>query len=48
MGLLMLVGFAGAVIVLGFLSCLAGRASERNHIRKARSEFEDWRWCTRR
>jgi hypothetical protein len=41
MELLMLIGFAGAVILLGFLSCLAGGSSERSHMRRGRGEIED-------
>lgn len=48
MEILMLIGFAGVVITLGFLSCLAGGTSEGRHVRSARGEFEDWRWCARR
>ena len=43
MELLMLIGFAGAVILLGFLSCVAGGSSERNHMRRGRGENSDRR-----
>lgn len=33
MGLMILIGFAGVVILLGFLSCLAGGPSEGSHMR---------------
>lgn len=48
MELLMLIGFAGAVVLLGFLSCLAGGSSEGTHIRRGRAEAEDRRWRARR
>lgn len=48
MELLMLVGFAGAVILLGFLSCLAGGSSERNHMRGGRGDMPAPKWRTRR
>jgi hypothetical protein len=48
MELLMLIGFVGAVITLAFLSCATGNTTEGQHIRSARGEFEDWRWCARR
>ena len=41
MELLMLIGFAGAVILLGFLSCLAGGSSEGSHMRRGRGEIDD-------
>ena len=41
MELLMLIGFAGAVILLGFLSCLAGGSSEGRHMRGGRGEIDD-------
>jgi hypothetical protein len=44
MELLMLIGFAGAVILLGFLSCLAGGSSEASHLRRARGEFQNPKW----
>jgi hypothetical protein len=48
MELLMLIGFAGAVVLLGFLSCLAGGSSERKHIRGGRSEMPAPKWPARR
>jgi hypothetical protein len=49
MGLLMLIGFAGAVVLLGFLSCLAGGSSERKHMRGGgRSEMPAPKWPPRR
>jgi hypothetical protein len=48
MELLMLIGFAGAVILLGFLSCLAGGTSEGNHIRRERGEIDDRKRHARR
>ena len=49
MGLLMLIGFAGAVVLLGFLSCLAGGSSERKHMRgDGRSEMPAPKWPARR
>ncbi len=48
MELLMLIGFAGAVITLAIMSCAAGSTTEGHHIRSAKGEFEDWRWCARR
>jgi hypothetical protein len=49
MGLLMLIGFAGAVVVLGFLSCLAGSSSERKHMRSGgRGEMPAPKWPARR
>jgi hypothetical protein len=48
MELLMLIGFAGAVIVLGFLSCLAGGNSEGSHMRRGRGEIGDRKSRTRR
>jgi hypothetical protein len=47
MELLMLIGFAGAVILLGFLSCLAG-GSERNHMRRGRGEIREQKSPARR
>ncbi len=47
MGLLMLIGFAGAVVLLGFLSCLAGASSERKHMR-GRNEMPEPKWPSRR
>jgi hypothetical protein len=41
MELLMLIGFAGAVILLGFLRCLAGGSSEGKHLRQGRGDLED-------
>ncbi len=48
MELLMLIGFAGAVILLGFLSCLAGGSSEGTHMRRGRDGAEDPKWGARR
>jgi hypothetical protein len=48
MEILMLIGFAGAIILLGFLSCLAGGTSEGRHLRRGRNEFENPKWPTRR
>ena len=48
MELLMLIGFAGAVILLGFLSCLAGGSSEGTHMRRGRGGAEDPKWGARR
>ena len=48
MELLMLIGFAGAVILLGFLSCLAGGSSERNHMRRGRGEISEQKSPARR
>jgi hypothetical protein len=48
MELLMLIGFAGAVILLGFLSCLAGGTSDGNHLRRGRGEFDNPKWRARR
>jgi hypothetical protein len=47
MGLLMLIGFGGAIIVLGFLSCLAGGSSERKHMRNG-SDMPEPKWQRRR
>ena len=47
MGLLMLIGFSGAIIVLGFLSCLAGGSSERKHMRNG-SDMPEPKWPPRR
>lgn len=44
MELLMLVGFAGGVILLGFLSCVAGGSSGRSNARGSRGEFRDIKW----
>jgi hypothetical protein len=44
MGLLMLIGFAGAVVVLGFLSCLAGGSSERKHMRGGDGDMPAPKW----
>jgi hypothetical protein len=41
MELIMLIGFAGAVILLGFLSCLAGGSSEGSHMRRGSGEIDD-------
>jgi hypothetical protein len=46
MGLLMLIGFVGAIIVLGFLSCLAGGSSEERHLRNG-SEMPAPKWPRR-
>ncbi|HXR26215.1 MAG TPA: hypothetical protein VN742_12685 [Candidatus Binataceae bacterium] len=48
MGLLMLIGFAGAIVVLGFLSCLVGGSSERKHMRGGTSDMPAPKWPTRR
>jgi hypothetical protein len=48
MELLILLGFAGVVIVLGFLSCLAGGTSEGNHMRDRRADEPRAKWPTRR
>jgi hypothetical protein len=48
MELLILLGFAGVVIVLGFLSCLAGGTSEGNHMRDRRGDEPRAKWPTRR
>jgi hypothetical protein len=48
MELLILLGFAGVVIVLGFLSCLAGGTSEDNHMRGDRDDEPPAKWPTRR
>jgi len=48
MELLMLIGFAGAVILLGFLSCLAGGTSEGSHMRRGRGAADDPKWRERR
>jgi len=48
MGLLMLIGFAGAVVVLGFLSCLAGGSSERKHMRGGTGDMPEPKWPPRR
>jgi hypothetical protein len=48
MELLMLIGFAGAVVLLGFLSCLAGGTSEGNHMRRERGQTDDQRRRARR
>ncbi len=48
MELLMLLAFAGAVIGLGFLSCLAGGTSEANHLRRSRGDFDPVKWRNRR
>jgi hypothetical protein len=48
MGLLMLIGFAGAIVVLGFLSCLAGGSSERKqHIRGGTGDMPEPKWPPR-
>ena len=47
MGLLMLIGFAAAVILLGFLSCLAGGTSEGGHLRRRRGELDKPKWPAR-
>ena len=44
MGLLMLIGFAGAVVLLGFLSCLAGGSSERKHMRGGDGDMPAPKW----
>jgi hypothetical protein len=44
MELLMLIGFAAGVILLGFLSCVAGGPSSGNKARGERGEFRDIRW----
>lgn len=44
----MLIGFAGAIVVLGFLSCLAGGSSERKHMRGGTSDMPAPKWPTRR
>jgi len=43
MELLMLIGFAGGVILLGFLSCVAGGPSGGSNARGERGEFRDIR-----
>jgi len=48
MGLLMLIGFAGAVVLLGFLSCLAGGSSEGGNLRRGRGGADDPNWRARR
>jgi hypothetical protein len=48
MELLILLGFAGVVILLGFLSCLAGGTSEGNHMRDRRGDEPRAKWPTRR
>jgi hypothetical protein len=48
MGLLMLIGFAGAIVVLGFLSCLAGGSSERKHMRSGTGDMPEPKWPPRR
>jgi hypothetical protein len=48
MGLLILIGFAGAVIVLGFLSCLAGGSSEGSHMRGNSDDNPQAKWRNRR
>jgi hypothetical protein len=48
MELLILLGFAGVVIVLGFLSCLAGGTSEGNHMRDRPGDEPRAKWPTRR
>ena len=44
----MLIGFAGAVILLGFLSCLAGGSSEGSHMRRGRGDRDERKWQGRR
>ena len=48
MGLLILIGFAGAVILLGFLSCIAGGSSEGSHMRGERDDLPPPKWRERR
>jgi hypothetical protein len=48
MGLLILIGFAGAVILLGFLSCIAGGSSEGSHMRGEGDELPPPKWRERR
>ncbi len=48
MGLLILIGFAGALIVLGFLSCIAGGSSEGSHMRGDDDELSRPKWRARR
>jgi hypothetical protein len=48
MELLILLGFAGVVIVLGFLSCLAGGTSEGSHMRGGPGHEPPAKWPTRR
>lgn len=48
MELLLLIGFASAVILLGFLSCLAGGSSEKNHMRRSDSDMPPPKWRIRR
>ena len=48
MELLLLIGFASAVILLGFLSCLAGGSSERKHMRRSGSDMPPPKWRIRR
>jgi len=48
MGLLILIGFAGVVIVLGFISCLAGSSSEGNHMRGRGDDMPRPKWPIRR
>jgi len=48
MELMILVGFAGAVIVLGFLSCLAGGSSEGSHMRENSDDNPQPKWPKRR
>jgi hypothetical protein len=44
MELLLLIGFASAVILLGFLSCLAGGSSEKNHMRRSDIDMPPPKW----
>jgi hypothetical protein len=48
MGLLILIGFAGAVILLGFLSCIAGGSSEGSHMRGESDDLPPPKWRERR
>lgn len=48
MGLLMLIGFAVVIILLGFLSCLAGGSSERKHMRGGDDHMPAPKWPIRR
>jgi hypothetical protein len=48
MELLILIGFAGVVILLGFLSCIAGGTSEGTHMRSDRGDLPQLKWRNRR
>lgn len=48
MGLLLLIGFAGAVVLLGFLSCLAGGSTDGGNARRGRGQFDDAKWRANR